>query len=118
MDERRGGQHRGRGPKGYTRSDDRIREDVSDRLSDDPFVDASEIEVMVAACEVTLSGTVESRDAKRRAEDIAEQVSGVRHVQNNLRIQQQTAGMSGTTTDAAGATTAGTRGRKAGTTAP
>ena len=45
MDEQRGGQHRGRGPKGYTRSDDRIREDVNDRLSDDPFVDASEIEV-------------------------------------------------------------------------
>jgi osmotically-inducible protein OsmY len=122
MDEQRGGQHRGRGPKGYTRSDERIREDVSDRLSDDPFVDASEIEVMVTACEVTLSGTVKSRDAKRRAEDIAEQVSGVRHVQNNLRVQQQTAGMSGATTDAAGTTTAGTgttstRGRKAGTTA-
>ena len=47
MDEQRGGPHRGRGPKGYTRSDERIREDVNDRLSDDPFVDASEIEVMV-----------------------------------------------------------------------
>ncbi|PVE21653.1 hypothetical protein DC522_25455 [Microvirga sp. KLBC 81] len=127
MDEQRGGQHRGRGPKGYTRSDDRIREDVNDRLSDDPFVDASEIEVAVSSCEVTLSGTVDSREAKRRAEDIAEQVSGVRHVQNNLRVQQQTAGMtgttgmSGTTTGAAGTTTSstgttGTSGRKTGTT--
>ena len=98
MDEQRGGMHRGRGPKGYIRSDERIREDVSDRLSDDPYVDASEIEVSVSSCEVTLSGTVDSRDAKRRAEDIAEQVSGVRHVQNNLRVQQQT---SGTATSAA-----------------
>ncbi|HEV7874942.1 MAG TPA: SWFGD domain-containing protein, partial [Enterovirga sp.] len=30
------GDHRGRGPKSYQRSDDRIREDVNDRLTDDP----------------------------------------------------------------------------------
>ena len=120
MDEQRGGIHRGRGPKGYTRSDDRIREDVNDRLSDDPFIDASEVEVSASSCEVTLSGTVDSREAKRRAEDIAEQVSGVRQVQNNLRVQQQTAGMSGAATGAAETTTASTgttsaSGRKAGT---
>jgi osmotically-inducible protein OsmY len=86
------GQHRGRGPKNYTRSDERIREDVNDRLSDDPWLDASEIEVQVSKCEVTLTGTVSSRDDKRRAEDIAEQVSGVKHVQNNVRVQQHGAG--------------------------
>jgi len=80
------GEHRGRGPKNYVRSDERIREDVSDRLSDDSWLDASDIEVTVASCEVTLSGQVHTRDDKRRAEDIAEQVSGVRHVQNNLRV--------------------------------
>jgi osmotically-inducible protein OsmY len=68
--------HRGRGPKGYARSDDRIREDVSDRLGDDWLVDATEIEVSVVSGEVTLSGTVNSRDQRRRAEDIAESVSG------------------------------------------
>jgi len=84
-----GGQsHRGRGPKGYTRSDERIQEDVCERLSHDHHVDASEIEVSVSGREVTLSGTVDSRDARRRAEDIAESVSGVAHVQNNLRVQQ------------------------------
>src|SRR3954467_4343085 len=81
--------HRRRGPKGYTRSDDRIREDVCDRLTDDPRVDASEIEVNVSNREVTLSGTVDSREARRRAEDIAESVGGVTHVQNNLRVQRQ-----------------------------
>jgi hypothetical protein len=45
--------------------------------------------VKVSNCEVTLSGTVESREAKRRAEDCADSVSGVRNVQNNLRIQAQ-----------------------------
>ena len=81
------GRHRGRGPKNYVRSDDRIREDVNDRLSDDSWLDASEIEVQVSKCEVTLSGTVQSREDRRRAEDLVEQVSGVKHVQNNLRVQ-------------------------------
>lgn len=78
--------HRGRGPRGYTRSDERIREDVSDRLSDDWRVDASDIEVSVNGGEVTLGGTVRTRDDKRRAEDLADDCSGVKHVQNNLRI--------------------------------
>lgn len=82
--------HRGRGPKGYTRSDERIREDVNDRLTDDPYLDASDIDVAVAGGEVTLNGTVESRSAKRRAEDLADRVSGVSHVQNNLRARQVT----------------------------
>jgi osmotically-inducible protein OsmY len=87
------GAYAGRGPKGYTRSDDRIKEDVCDRLTDDPGVDASNIEVSVSNCEVNLAGTVDSREAKRRAEDCAENVSGVRNVQNNIRVQQ--GGMSG-----------------------
>jgi len=78
--------HRGRGPRGYTRSDGRIREDVSDRLTDDTSVNASDIDVAVAGGDVTLNGTVDSRAAKRRAEDVAETVPGVRHVQNNLRV--------------------------------
>jgi osmotically-inducible protein OsmY len=80
--------HRGRGPKGYKRSDERIREDVNDRLYDDSHVDASEIEVSVSGGEVTLTGTVDGRDARRRAEDVAERVSGVTYVQNNLRVNR------------------------------
>ncbi len=80
---------RGLGPKNYARSDDRIREDVCDDLTEDPVLDASEIEVKVANGEVTLSGTVDDRDEKRRAEDDAEQIIGVRHVQNNLRVVEQ-----------------------------
>lgn len=86
----RTGSFRGRGPKGYVRSDDRIREDVSDRLSDDDTLDASDITVEVAAGEVTLSGYVTSRQAKHTAEDCAEQCAGVVHVQNNLRVRAAT----------------------------
>jgi osmotically-inducible protein OsmY len=105
-----GGEHRGRGPKNYTRSDERIREDVNDRLSDDAWLDASEIEVQVTKCEVTLTGTVNSREDKRRAEDIAERVSGVKHLQNNLRVQpantQTASSWSGASQMAAGGETA------------
>lgn len=82
---RREEDHRGRGPKNYARSDERIREDVNDRLTEDVWIDASEIEVAVDDGEVTLTGTVEDRRAKRRAEDLADDVTGVKHVQNNLR---------------------------------
>jgi hypothetical protein len=82
-----GGAHWGRGPRGYRRTDQRILEDVSDRLTDDPYVDASEIEVTVRDGEVTFAGSVGSRDQRRRAEDIAERVLGVTHVQNNLRVR-------------------------------
>lgn len=81
------GRHRGVGPKGYVRSDERIRELVCDDLMDDPWVDASGIEVAVKNGEVTLSGTVKTRETKRWAEDIAEHAGGVKHVQNNLRVE-------------------------------
>lgn len=79
------GEFRGRGPRGYRRSDERIREDVNDRLTEDPWLDASDIEVDVSGGEVTINGRVRSRADKRHAEDIVERVSGVGHVQNNLR---------------------------------
>lgn len=83
---RREEDHRGRGPSGYTRSDERIRDDVNDRLTEDWRVDASHVSVTVDKGEVTLDGTVTSRQAKRRAEDVVDSVSGVKHVQNNLRV--------------------------------
>ena len=85
---RRQDEHRGRGPKNYARSDERIQEDINDRLTDEGSLDASDIDVSVSSREVTLSGEVANRWDKRRAEDIAEAVSGVTHVQNNIRVRQ------------------------------
>jgi osmotically-inducible protein OsmY len=78
----------GRGPKGYVRSDERIREDVCDRLSDDDEIDARDITVTVKSAEVILEGTVNDRRSKHRAEDIAESVSGVKDVTNHLRARK------------------------------
>ena len=80
--------HRGRGPKSYKRSDSRIQEDINDRLTEDPYVDATYIEVSVSEGDVTLTGLVVSREDKRRAERLAEEVSGVGDVQNNLRLRR------------------------------
>jgi osmotically-inducible protein OsmY len=88
QDSSRRGQFAGRGPKGWQRSDDRIREDINERLTDHPDIDASEIEVQVTRGEVTLTGEVGDRDTKRLAEDIAERVSGVRDVHNQVRVNR------------------------------
>ena len=82
--------YRGVGPRNYRRSDERILEDINERLTDDHHIDASDIGVKVEGGEVTLSGTVEDRAARRRAEVIAESVSGVGHVQNDLRVAGRT----------------------------
>ncbi|MBM0108767.1 BON domain-containing protein [Steroidobacter sp. S1-65] len=87
--EQQSGLFRGRGPKGYKRSDDRIREEVCDCLTDDDELDASNIDVSVKDGEVTLSGFVTSREDKRRAEMLAERLSGVKEVQNSIRVQDQ-----------------------------
>lgn len=84
---RREEDQRGNGPRNYRRSDARIEEDVNDRLTEDRLVDARDVIVTVSEREVTLDGHVPSRMAKRRAEDIADAVSGVMHVQNNLRVK-------------------------------
>lgn len=78
--------YRGKGPKGYRRSDERVRDDINDTLTDDRFLDASDVEVEVRDGEVVLSGTVADKNAKRRAEDLAESISGVKHLENRLRI--------------------------------
>jgi HSP20 family molecular chaperone IbpA len=77
----------GKGPKGFTRSDSRILEDVCELLMEHPEVDPTEIEVTVQAGEVTLTGTVTERRQKRLAEDVASEVMGVKDVANRLRVE-------------------------------
>ncbi|HEY8279172.1 MAG TPA: BON domain-containing protein [Bdellovibrionota bacterium] len=80
----------GVGPKGYKRSDERIREDVCEALARHPEIDASDIEVVVKGGRVTLAGTVPDRWMRRQAEDAVEFVSGVEDVRLDLNVIQQT----------------------------
>lgn len=82
------GRFMGRGPRNWQRSDERIKEDINERLTEHPDIDASDIEVEVVAGEVTLRGKVDDRHAKRLAEDIAEGVFGVRDVRNEIKVSR------------------------------
>jgi hypothetical protein len=96
-----GGGHRfGKAPKGYKRSDERIRDDVCDCIMRRGDIDASEVEVSVRDGEVVLTGFVYSRADKRAIEDLIDDVMGVLDIQNQLRVgpgvqQQQGGAMAG-----------------------
>ena len=87
-DDRWSGPYAGRGPKGYRRSDERIHEDVCDRLTEHPAIDASDIEIAVSDGDVTLSGQVQSRAVKHLTEAMVETVFGVKEVHNHLRVDR------------------------------
>ncbi len=79
--------HRGKGPRSWRRPDDRLMEEISDALYEDPGVDASDVEVSVDNGDVILTGFVEDRYMKRHAADIAEEIPGVTNVENRLRAR-------------------------------
>lgn len=78
--------HRGRGPKGYTRSDELLREIICEQLTDDPFIDASEVSVDVELGEVTLRGTVADRQQKYAIEDLVADIAGVNEIHNHVSV--------------------------------
>jgi hypothetical protein len=81
---------RGRGPRNYQRNDERIREDVIERLTHSHYVDASDIQIEVAQGVVILTGMVDDRRQKRIAADLVEDIFGVKNVRNQLRVRQFT----------------------------
>jgi osmotically-inducible protein OsmY len=76
----------GSGPRFQRRSDDKIREEIWELLSNNADLDAREVEVLVEGGEVTLTGNVDSRDARWLTEDLVTSVSGVREVYNQLKV--------------------------------
>lgn len=80
------GRYAGIGPKGYHRSDERIVDDVCDRLMLHGELDARHIEVEIKDGVVALKGSVRDRKQKRLAETICDSVIGVKDVENRLKI--------------------------------
>ncbi|NYZ61219.1 BON domain-containing protein [Luteimonas deserti] len=78
---------RGVGPKGYTRADARITEDLCEQLLHDDAIDPREISVQVRDGVVLLEGLVDQRWVKHRVEDLAERCAGVRDIDNRLRVR-------------------------------
>ena len=86
------GYHRefiGRGPRNYRRSDPRILEDLNDRLTVHPDIDATYIDISVENGEVTLRGWVPDRNSRYLAEDVAWSTRGVSTVDNSLRTERR-----------------------------
>ena len=83
------GEFTGMGPRNYQRSDERIKEEVCERLTRHGRIDASGVEIDVQDGEVTLKGEVQNREMKRLAEDTADSVSGVRQVNNEIHVQRR-----------------------------
>lgn len=71
---------------GEERPDERIREDVCDRLTQLGPTDCTEIDVDVLDGVVTLRGAIHSDEARNKATTVVESVVGVRSVTNELRI--------------------------------
>jgi len=78
-------------PKGYARSDERLREDVCERLSHSGL-DVSDVSVEVAKSQVTLQGTVAARWIKHAIEDCVDDCLGVQDIDNRIRVQAGAAG--------------------------
>jgi hypothetical protein len=78
----------GYGPRGYRRSDERIQDDIRDRLTQHAQIDASEIEVEVQDGAVTVKGTVDDRRIKRMVEANVEMIPGVVDIHNHLRLRK------------------------------
>lgn len=75
-------------PKGYIRSDERIRDDVCEHLYRSHDVDVGSVSVEVKGGTVTLEGSVPERRMKHRIEDICEQCIGVSDVENRIRVSR------------------------------
>lgn len=78
---------RGMGPRDYTRADERILDDIHERLTQSHHIDARDILVDVNQGNVTLTGTVIERRMRYLAEDLVEGVMGVANINNQLKVQ-------------------------------
>jgi hypothetical protein len=75
------------GPKGYQRSDERLREDISERLMQAYHIDSSEVTVDVRGGKVLLEGTVPDRRMKHAIEDMVDACPCVQDIDNRIRVE-------------------------------
>ena len=69
-----------------TPSDDKVYDQVRQKLANDPDVKGAGFKVTVKNGAVTLEGTVHDEHAKEKAEKIAKKVKGVTSVTNQLKM--------------------------------
>lgn len=77
------------GPKGYTRSDDRIRDDICECLFHNHELHVEDVSIEVSNGTVTMEGHVPDRRMKHRIEDLVEARIGVKDIDNRIRVRRQ-----------------------------
>lgn len=78
--------NRRRMARAYRRTDERVRDDVCERLSHSNAVDPANVTVEVHDGIVTLDGTVPRRSMRYALEDITARCMGVIDVDNRVRV--------------------------------
>lgn len=78
-----------RGPKGYTRSDERIREDICEQLYRRIDLEVADVSVQVSGGVAVLEGSVPQRYMKYAIEDVCEHTLGVSDINNRLRVERE-----------------------------
>ncbi len=78
-------------PKGYTRSDERLREDVCERLAHSGL-DVGDVSVSVSEGRVTLEGAVKDRASKHAIENCVDDCLGVQDIDNRIRVNRDGGG--------------------------
>jgi len=81
--------HRGKAPKNYARSDQRVFEDVCEALTAQDAIDATDITVHVERGAVMLEGSVATAHMKELAEEVIIDLPGVKSVRNMLRAMNK-----------------------------
>jgi hypothetical protein len=103
-----GGYRARRGPKGYKRSDERLKEDISERLMQSPYIDATEVTVEVQNGKVTLEGSVSERRMRHLIEDIVDDCPGVEDIDNRVRVARGESGSISSQASESGTSSSGT----------
>jgi hypothetical protein len=74
------------GPKGYQRSDERLKEDISERLMEAVHIDSREVTVEVRDAKVVLEGVVPDRRMRHAIEDLVDACPGVQDIDNRVGV--------------------------------
>ena len=80
------GEHKGAAPKSERSTDDPVAERVHDLLTEEPWLDATDIDVSVSDGVVTLTGTATTPDQVALAGKTAAEAEGVTSVKNELTV--------------------------------
>ena len=80
------GQHKGAAPKSEKIENDPVAAAVHEALTEEPWLDATDISIAVSGGVVTLTGSVPNEDGVSRAAKTVAEVNGVTEVKNELKV--------------------------------